>query len=115
MSAAAPELIIGSKVAIETQFDERITGTLFAFDLSTDTMVLRQGSKRIVLKTRFIRSVQVKERGSGSTLETLPALNKRKAQQREQRAIEDAQFRERTLGKGVSQQTQLLFDSFARM
>ena len=122
-SAAAtnPSLVVGSKIAVDTQFGDHYEGKLFAFDSRSGTIVLTEELKHTtlkvnkrVIKTNFITDIKVLVRSSGNSTAPLPAIDPRLGQQREDRAVREAKRREQQLGNGVSGAAQALMDHLAR-
>ena len=122
-SAAAtnPALVVGSKIAVDTQFGDHYEGKLFAFDSRSATIVLTEELRHTtlkvnkrVIKTSYITNIKVLVRSSGNSTAPLPAIDPKLGQQREDRAITEAKRKEQQLGTDVSSAAQALMDHLAR-
>ncbi|KAI8474438.1 MAG: anticodon-binding domain-containing protein [Monoraphidium minutum] len=116
----AGDWAIGCKVTIRTIFDEEVTGTVFAYDGATQSLVLQQnGSHGGVNNLRLYAKAAIKELLSaeppGSPPDLfLPAVDKERTRQREEKALRQAEADLAKVGVGVTKEAQSIFDALSK-
>jgi len=113
---------IGCQIHLKTTLGEEIKGELFAYDSSTQTIVIQDklDNKKVgnvrTLKASFVKEVlKVEERAQGVEYDmTLPPLDAAQCQAREAAAIKTAEDDAKKIGVGVSELAQDIFDAMSK-
>mmetsp|Transcript_15642 Transcript_15642/g.21624 ORF Transcript_15642/g.21624 Transcript_15642/m.21624 type:complete len:193 (+) Transcript_15642:185-763(+) len=114
------EIPIGCKIRVKTILGEDFSGELFAFDKSTNCVVIQElGENKTVriLKANYIKEVvETEARPAGSKEEraALPSLDMGRLQEREAQALKTAEEEAKKIGVGVSDEAQDLFDALSK-
>lgn len=122
LSSLSGDSLIGAKVTLRTLLGETITGELFAFDKTTNCVVIQEksddkkpGCVRI-LKANFIKEmVEAQERPVDVELDMkLPPIDIARCQAREAAALKSAEEEAKKIGVGVSEVAQDIFDALSK-
>ncbi|GBF89592.1 hypothetical protein Rsub_02310 [Raphidocelis subcapitata] len=111
---------IGCKVTIRTTFDEEVTGTVFAYDAATDSLVLQQaGTHGGVNNLRLYAKAAIKELVSAEPPSHppelfLPNVDRERARLREEKALKQAEADLAKVGVGVTREAQSIFDALSK-
>lgn len=113
---------VGCQIHLKTTLGEEIKGELFAYDSSTQCIVIEEksdgkkpGAVRL-LKASFVKEVlEVEARAAGVEYDmTLPPLDPARCQAREAAAIKTAEEEAKKIGIGVSDLAQEIFDALSK-
>eukprot|EP00877_Chromochloris_zofingiensis_P008534 jgi/Chrzof1/3934/Cz13g14020.t1 len=114
------DLAIGCKVSLLTEFDEEITGIVFAYDEATECLMLTQpgthgGVNNLrLLKKSVVKKVLHAEPPAEPPQKTLPFVDLERAKQREKKALAQAELDMTKVGVGVTKEAQSVFDALSK-
>lgn len=110
---------LGYEVVLKTLKEQKISGTVWAFDKAIDTVVIaspaesgQPGSSTIrVLKVSFIKEIESAVAPATPFDQTLPAFDQSRLEKREERLIKRAEAEIAAIGVGVTAEAQAVFDA----
>eukprot|EP00878_Enallax_costatus_P003780 GHUV01003996.1.p1 GENE.GHUV01003996.1~~GHUV01003996.1.p1 ORF type:complete len:180 (+),score=44.74 GHUV01003996.1:322-861(+) len=121
-TADSHDWVIGCAIQVQTKHTkEDISGTVFGYDPNTDMVMIKEpGTHGGVVNLRLYKAAQLQvlhaERPKQQQLQEnkLPYVDKDRARQREEKALQQAEADMAKVGVGVTKEAQQLFDVLCR-